>query len=180
MSEMAQTVKKASTGMMILSVLVILLGFVAIIVPEIAGIAVTLFIGWALLVAGIVEIAHAVGSGRGGSFFLHLLIGILDVIVGGYLIFHPAAALVTLTLVLAAIFVVDGVITLISGFRSSPNPGSGWMIFDGIISLLLGILIWAHWPMSSVWFIGTLIGIRLILEGTGRLFAASAVRSAAA
>jgi uncharacterized membrane protein HdeD (DUF308 family) len=179
MSEVGQQVKKISTVAIVLSVLVILLGFAAIIVPEIAGLAVTLLLGWALLVAGIVEIVHAFGSRQGGSFFLHMLIGILDVVVGGYLVWHPAAALVTLTLVLAAVFVVDGISTLFYGFRLRPQPGSGWMLFDGFVSLLLGILIWAHWPLSSVWFIGTLIGIRLVLEGTGRLFAASAVRSLA-
>jgi len=180
MSELAVQVKKASTVAIVLSVLVILLGFAAIIVPEIAGLAVTLLIGWALLVAGVVEIVHAFGSRHGGNFALHLLIGILDVVVGAYLIIHPTAALVTLTLILAVVFVVDGISTLFYGFRLRPQPGSGWLLFDGLVSLVLGILIWSHWPMSSVWFIGTLIGIRLVLEGTGRLFAASAVRSVVA
>ena len=60
------------------------------------------------------------------------------------------------------VFVVDGISTLFYGFRLRPQPGSGWLLFDGLVSLVLGILIWSHWPMSSVWFIGTLIGIRLV------------------
>jgi uncharacterized membrane protein HdeD (DUF308 family) len=163
-------VKGRSPWPVFLSIVVILLGLGAIIVPEIAGLAVTLLVGWALLIAGGFEIMHAVGV-RGTRFVLHFLIGILDVVVGFYVILHPGAGLLTLTLFLAVIFVVDGIFTLAWGFRSRPNPGSGWLLFDGVISLVLGILIWAHWPYSSVWFIGTLIGIRLMMEGFGRLVA---------
>ncbi len=180
MSDPVTQVRKLSAWAIVLAVLIILLGFVAIIIPEIAGLAVTLLVGWALLIAGAFEIVHAIGSRHAGRFFLHIFIGILDVVAGGYLIWHPRAGLLTLTIFLAVVFIVDGVFTLIAGFRVRPQPGSGWMLFDGFISLLLGILIWAHWPFSSVWFIGTLIGIRLVMEGTGRLFAASAVRSLAA
>jgi uncharacterized membrane protein HdeD (DUF308 family) len=177
-SEIAAEARKTSAWTTVLSILVILLGLGAIIVPEIAGLAVTLLVGWALLIAGGFEIMHAVGV-RGSRFVLHFLIGILDVVVGFYVILHPGAGLLTLTLFLAVIFVVDGVFTLAWGFRLRPHAGSGWLLFDGAISLVLGILIWAHWPYSSVWFIGTLIGIRLMMEGFGRLMAPSVTRTLA-
>lgn len=171
MSEIATGAAKSSAWRTVISVLLILLGVCAIIVPEVAGLAVTLLVGWVLLIAGAFEIMHAFGTRAGGHFALHFLVGILDVVVGFFILWHPGAGLLTLTLFLAAVFVVDGIFTLIWGFRMRPNPGSGWLLFDGAISLLLGILIWAHWPYSAVWFIGLLIGIRLMMEGIGRLMA---------
>ncbi len=155
----------------IIGVLLIILGLLAILLPFIAGIAVTAFIGWLLLFAGIVHLIYSWHSRKTGGVIWQILIAILYLFVGFYLIFHPARGLVTLTLLLASYFVVEGVIELVLYFRLRRSHRSSWFLWDGLITLLLGILIWAHWPFSSVWVLGTIIGISLLISGFTRLFA---------
>jgi uncharacterized membrane protein HdeD (DUF308 family) len=171
-STLAPTVPgAASGGRTIVGVLLIILGLLAIVLPFIAGIAITAFIGWLLLFAGIVHLIYSWHSRKTSGVIWQILIAILYLFVGFYLIFHPARGLVTLTLLLASYFVVEGVIELVLYFRLRSSHRSGWFLWDGLITLLLGILIWAHWPFSSVWVLGTLIGISLLISGFTRLFA---------
>lgn len=158
-------------GRMIVGVLLIVIGLLAILLPFIAGIAITAFIGWLLLLAGIVHLFYCWHSRDTGGVIWQLLIAILYLFVGFYLVFHPARGLVTLTLLLASYFVAEGVIELVLYFRLRRSHRAGWFLWDGLITLLLGILIWAHWPFSSVWVLGTLIGISLLISGLTRLFA---------
>lgn len=160
-----------SSGRTIVGVLLIILGLFAIVLPFIAGIAITAFIGWLLLFAGIVHLIYSWHSRKASGVIWQILIAILYLFVGFYLIFHPTRGLVTLTLLLASYFVVEGVIELVLYFRLRSSHRSGWFLWDGLITLLLGILIWAHWPFSSVWVLGTLISISLLISGFTRLFA---------
>jgi uncharacterized membrane protein HdeD (DUF308 family) len=86
------------------------------------------------------------------------------------------AGLASLTLVLALYLFAEGVLELIMGFRLRPMPGSGWLLFDGIVTLVLGILIWRSWPSSTEWVIGTLVGISMLFSGTARLSLSLAAR----
>ncbi|MES2220292.1 MAG: DUF308 domain-containing protein [Acidobacteriota bacterium] len=158
-------------GRTIVGALLIILGILAILLPFFAGIAITTFIGWLLLFAGIVHLIYCWHSRNTGGVIWQLLIAILYLFVGFYIIFHPARGLVTLTLLLASYFVVEGVIELVLYFRLRSSHRAGWFLWDGLITLLLGILIWAHWPFSSVWVLGTIIGISLLSSGFARLFA---------
>jgi uncharacterized membrane protein HdeD (DUF308 family) len=160
-----------SGGRTIVGVLLIILGLFAILLPFVAGIAITAFIGWLLLFAGIAHLIYSWHSRSTGGGIWQVLISILYLFVGFYLIFHPARGLVTLTLLLASYFVVEGVIELVLYFRLRSSHRSGWFLWDGVITLLLGVLIWAHWPFSSVWVLGTIIGISLLISGFTRLFA---------
>ena len=165
-------------GRIIVGALLIIIGLLAILLPFIAGIAITAFIGWLLLFAGIVHLIYCWHSRKTSGVIWQLLIAILYLFVGFYLIFHPARGLVTLTLLLASYFVIEGVIELVLYFRLRRSHRSGWFLWDGLITLLLGILIWAHWPFSSVWVLGTLIGISLLISGFTRLFAKPTFASA--
>lgn len=158
-------------GRAIVGVLLIILGLAAILLPFIAGIAITAFVGWLLLFAGIVHLIYSWHSRSTGGVIWQLLIAFLYLFVGFYLIVHPARGLITLTLLLASYFVVEGLIALVLYFRLRRSHRAGWFLWDGLITLLLGALIWAHWPFSSVWVLGTIIGISLLISGFARLFA---------
>lgn len=157
-------------GRKIVGILLILAGLLAILLPFIAGIAVTAVVGWLLLLAGIAHLIYCWQSRSTGSVIWQLIIAILYLFVGFYLIFHPARGLVTLTLLLASYFVIEGILELVMYFHLRRAHRASWFLWDGIITLLLGILIWAHWPFSSVWVLGTLIGISLLISGFARLF----------
>ncbi len=155
-----------STGM---GVLLLVLGILAILLPFIAGTIVTTLVGWVLLIAGAAHLVYAWSARGAGAAVWQVLLGIVYLIVGFYMILHPASGLVTLTLVLAIYFVVEGLLELISYFRVRSGHHAGWTLWNGIITLILGLMIWAHWPFSSVWALGTIVGISLLFSGIARL-----------
>ena len=160
---------KAHNRSRIVGILLILAGVAAILLPFIAGIAITAVVGWILLFAGAAHLIYGWHSRNTGSVVWQGIIGILYIVVGLYLVFHPARGLVSLTLLLAAYFVVEGILELMMYFRLRHSPRAGWFLLDGLITLGLGALIWAHWPSSSVWVLGTVVGISLLISGIARV-----------
>jgi uncharacterized membrane protein HdeD (DUF308 family) len=152
-----------------LAVLLILAGLFAIVIPIVSGLAIALIVGWFFIMAGILHFLFAWKTHSTSGVLWEILLGILYVFSGVYLIIHPLAGLVTLTLLVAAYFLVKGVLQIIHYFQLQPRHGSGWLLFDGVISLILAIIIWRSWPFSSVWVIGTLVGISMLFSGFSRL-----------
>jgi uncharacterized membrane protein HdeD (DUF308 family) len=120
-------------------------------------------LGWLLILSAIF---HAVQwlRGRETRHFLDLTGLVLDLVAGLILLINPALGALTLTLVLAFFFLVGGLMRLF-GAVSSDAPHRAWTILNGLVSALLGILLWVHWPGSGLWFIGLAIGIELIFRG---------------
>ena len=171
------TIVKKSLGWSIgLSVLMILAGFLAIAVPQAAGIAVNLLVAWLLVFSGAAHLVFAWHTRTTGGVLWELLLGILYIFVGAFLLFRPVAGLASLTLALAIYLFAEGVLELILGFRLRPMPGSGWLLFDGVITLVLGVMIWRTWPSSTEWFIGTLVGLSMLFSGITRLMLSLAAR----
>jgi uncharacterized membrane protein HdeD (DUF308 family) len=150
-------------------ILLIVAGLLAIFLPLVAGVAVTAIVGWLLLFAGGAHLLYTWSSRGAGAVLWQLIIGVLYVFVAIYLIAHPERGLLTLTLLLAAYFVVEGVVELVTYARLRSNHRANWFLWDGLITLLLGIFIWSGWPFSSVWALGTLVGISLISSGIARM-----------
>ena len=173
----AGTIVKKSLGWSIgLSVLMIVAGFLAIAVPQAAGIAVSLLVAWLLVFSGAAHLVFAWHTRTTGGMLWELLLGILYIFVGAYLLFRPVAGLASLTLALAIYLFAEGVLELILAFRLRPMPGSGWLLFDGVITLVLGVMIWRTWPSSTEWFIGTLVGLSMLFSGITRLMLSLAAR----
>jgi len=164
-----RVVKKITGWYVVAAVLFIVLGLFAIIEPAVAGLAVALLVGWLLIFGGA---SHLIGAFKGGGakqVIFQLLIGIIYLISGFYCLTHPLLAVGTLTLLLASVILVEGVLEIISYFRLKGEDASGWMLLNGIITLLLGGMIWFHWPSSSIWAIGILLGVNLLMTGMARL-----------
>ncbi|MGA9143449.1 MAG: DUF308 domain-containing protein [Candidatus Acidiferrales bacterium] len=177
----AATFVKKSVGWSIaLSVLMILAGILAIASPLAAGIAVNIFVAWLLVFSGAVHLVFAWYRPSTGGLLWELLVGILYIFIGGYLLMHPVAGLASLTLALAIYLLVEAVLEFVLGFTLRPLPGSGWLLIDGIITLVLAVMIWRTWPSSTGWVIGTLVGISMLFSGTSRLMLSLAARSATA
>jgi len=168
---------KEVTGMSIgWAVVMIVLGFLAVFLPFATGIGVSVLVSLIIIFAGIGHLVYAFAARGAGAFLWRMLIGIVYVVGGGYLAFHPRLALVTLTLVVAAIFLVESVLAFVVFFHIRALSGSGWILFDAIVTLLLAYLIWRPWPSSSVWAIGILLGVNLIVSGFTRLMWSVAAR----
>jgi len=161
----AHEAKKNATWLIVLGILTVILGIMAIARPMISGMAVTLFIGGLLTFMGVLQIIAAFKSGQWGSGIVGTLIGGLSIAAGLLLIFRPIAGLATLTLFLAAYFLVDGIFEIITAFKMKPEQGWGWMLFNGIVAALLGFLLWRQWPYSGEFAIGFLFGIHILMSG---------------
>ena len=105
-----------------------------------------------------------------------LLVGIAYLCFGIYMIARPLLGVASLTLVLASLFLLEGILNIAMFFKMRPMHGSTWVLVDGVITLLLGLMIYMQWPSSSVWAIGTLVGIGLIFSGVARVMMSQTVR----
>jgi len=154
-------------------------GFLAIGSPLAAGLSVTIFVGAMLIVGGIAQCFLAFQAGAFGKGLLIFIMGVLTAVAGFYLFNQPLAGLASITIFLAAYFVVTGIFELISAFQIRPAAGWGLMLFNGIVTLLLGIMIWRQFPLSGAWAVGILFGVKLILSGWSLIFIGRSVREEA-
>jgi|SRR5579863_1895172 len=166
--------KEAAGMSMGWAIVMIVVGFLAILMPFATGIGVSIVVGWIIVFSGITHLAYAFSAQGAGAFLWRMLVGIVYVIGGVYLAFHPGLALESLTLMVAAIFLTEGVLAIVVFFQFRGLPGSGWILLDGIMTLILAYLIWQPWPTSSIWAIGTLLGINLLVSGFTRLMYSAA------
>jgi len=173
-----EMVRHASTVSILWGVLLIVFGMVAIGSPFVAALAVSVVVGWLVVLAGIVHVMLAFRAHGAGSMIWKLLVGIAYLCFGGYLILHPVLGAASLTLLLASLFLIEGVLNIVLYVKMRPIHGSSWVLVDGIITLLLGLMIYMQWPSSSLWAIGTLVGISMIFSGVARVMMSFAVRKA--
>jgi uncharacterized membrane protein HdeD (DUF308 family) len=154
----------------------IVAGLFALALPWEASFGVVLVIGWLLIFSSAFQLIHAFQSKGIGNVLWKLLIALLYLGVGAYFITHPVLGIATLTLGMAIFFFAEGVADLITYVKERKSPGSGWILLDGIVTLILGLLIWRRWPSSAWWVIGTLLGISMLMTGTTRLMITLAAR----
>jgi uncharacterized membrane protein HdeD (DUF308 family) len=158
------------------SIVMIVLGFFAVLLPFAAGIGISIVVSWIIAFGGVAYLVYAFAATGVGGFLWRMLIGAIYVIGGGYLAFHPGLALESLTLTVAVIFLLEGVMEIVACYQLRAVSGSGFILFDAIVTLLLAYLIWRHWPSSSLWAIGTLVGANLIFRGVTWLMYSSSAR----
>jgi uncharacterized membrane protein HdeD (DUF308 family) len=147
-----------------LGIVLVVVGTLAIGIPLVASLATALFIGSLLLVGGIAECIGSFWTRDWSGFFLMLLMGILYIVVGLLFLNRPVTALETLTLLLACSLLVSGVFRIV-GSLMYRFPHWGWILFGGVLNLVLGLLIWQQWPVSAFWVIGLFVGIDMIYSG---------------
>ena len=158
------------------AIILIIFGFLAIALPFATSWGVVVVIAWLIVFSGGFQFIHAFQSHGVGHILWKVLVAILYLIVGIYFLLHPLIGVAAFTFALAVFFVIEGVFDLVAYFQNRQAAGSGWILFDGIVTLILGILVWRQWPSSSLWVIGTLVGISMIMTGTTRLMMSLAAR----
>lgn len=150
-------------------ILFLILGALATALPQITTLSVELIIGWLFIFGGLVQLYRTwqleSAGHRWGVFFSALL----SLILGIGLVAFPILGILSLTILLTAFFIVDGISKLYYGFGSKNLQGYGWVILSGVLSLIIAGLIWAAWPSSAGWVIGLLVGINMIFFGASLL-----------
>jgi len=148
----------------VLGVLQVILGIVALGSPLLIGLATAVFIGWLLLIGGVFEVGHGLLRRQWRGFFLDLLTGILYVAIGFMVVANPGITLIALTLLISMFLIISGIFRTVTAL-SERFPHWGWMLLNGIVSLVLGIAIWRQWPFSGLWVVGLFVGIEMLLHG---------------
>ena len=143
----------------------IILGFIAIIVPQVFAVGLALFLGWLLLAGGIVQLLRALSMMDMPGFGLWLFIGLIQTLAGYALVMDPFKGAMTLTMLLSLFFAIEGLAKMYMAFIMRPVPRWNWMAFSGFTSLMLAIVIWLGWPGPAVWLLGLLLGINMLFLG---------------
>ena len=166
MSEILQKVDQAASKARTLGIVSIILGILAMAMPWVAGQSVMWMLAIIVIIAGLSRMSWAFKATSLGKGVVVLLIGLLTLLAGIALIAHPVLASGVLTILLAACLLADGVMELVAAFRMpSGQEGKGWLVFDGVVTLVLAWLIYSQFPLSGVITIGILLGIKLVFIG---------------
>jgi uncharacterized membrane protein HdeD (DUF308 family) len=162
--------------LILLGIIEIIIGILAIATPLMAGLAVTIMVAVLLLLAGVSRLVAALKAGSWGAGILGFLVGILALAGGIIMLARPGAGLAWITWLLSLYFFVVGLSGIALALKIRPHHGWGWRLFNGILSLLLGILIMGEWPLSGAWAVGVLVGIHFLFSGWAMLFVGLGMR----
>ncbi len=162
-----------------LGIVLVILGIAAIVFPFVSTIAAKIALGWMFLIGGVLHLVHAFGAQGWRGVIVDILVGVLYVVAGIWLAFFPLTGILSLTILLAVLFIVEGIFEIVASFRLRPDSGWGYLLFSGIVAILVGVLIWMGLPSSATWAIGLLAGINLLVSGWSFIFIAFAGRDAA-
>jgi uncharacterized membrane protein HdeD (DUF308 family) len=162
-------------------IILVILGVAAIALPPIAGLATTIVLGWLFLIGGVVGLVATFNQRNAPGFWWSLISAAVAVLAGGILLSNPAAGLATLTYVLIAFFLVDGVVIIVMAFehRRELSGRWEWMMLGGVMDLILGAIILAGLPGTLAWALGLLVGIDLVFGGTSLIAMAMHARQQA-
>ncbi|MGM0590882.1 MAG: HdeD family acid-resistance protein [Halobacteriota archaeon] len=173
-SEMAQANPLTSSWRFLMGAgaVIAILGVLAIIFPFVTGVALTLLLGILAVIGGVAHFAHAFSAQGWSGALWQVLLGLLFVGAGIVLMANPVLGLASLTIILAAFFLAEGLIEVVMGFTMVPDSSRLWIVFSGVLSIIIAGLIFIGWPTSAGWAIGLLFGVNLLTSGITMVFTA--------
>ena len=163
-NDMIEQLKENSNWYLVLGIGLVILGFLAITYAVAATLFSVVWFGAFLISVGIFEIIKSFKLKKYKNFALHLILGSLYALSGLFIAFYPTVNALSLTLLLAIFFIISGILKIAFAIKNKPIH-KGWLIFNGILTLLIGFLIWQQWPYSGLWAIGMLVGVDAIMTG---------------
>lgn len=167
---MNTTIQNTRTTFLVEGILFLILGLLAIIFPGISTLGFELFLGWLFLIGGLIQGYRAFKLRHSHRLFGPALNALISIVLGVLLILYPISGVISLTIVLAAFFVLEGIFKIVWGIQYRHLLRSwGWLVFSGIISLIMAFLIWSGWPTIAFWVIGLLVGINMLFFGVSLL-----------
>jgi uncharacterized membrane protein HdeD (DUF308 family) len=169
----------SSTRLFWVGLALTLVGIAAIAFPILSTLAATLIVGWVFLFAGVFMLFGAFSIHGTGPFFGSLLISLLSIASGAFLLFNPLAGALALTILVAILFLIQGVVEIVFAFEMRPAPGWVWMAISGAASLVLAVVIAGGWPGTSLFALGLLLGINFVTTGLGYVIVSRTLKPAA-
>jgi uncharacterized membrane protein HdeD (DUF308 family) len=173
-------VRRHSGLYMFEGIVLVVLGFLAILAPVVASIAATVLFGWILLLSGVLGLISTIRARHAPGFGWSLLSAIVGIVAGVLLLAAPLQGTVSLTAVLIAFLLVEGIVSIFYAFehRKGLSGRWSWMLVSGIIDVGLGVILLAGLPGTAVWALGLLVGINMIFGGWALFWMAQHARSA--
>jgi uncharacterized membrane protein HdeD (DUF308 family) len=162
---------------LVLGVLEIILGTAALGASVFMTLVSVIFFGWLLLAGGVLSAGHAFWRKQWKGFFLDLVTGVLYVVAGFMIVANPTAAAVSLTLLIAMFLLISGIVRIVVALTGHLEH-SAWVLLNGVITTVLGVLIWRQWPVSGFWVIGLFIGIEMVIYGWSLVMLSLVAKSA--
>jgi uncharacterized membrane protein HdeD (DUF308 family) len=154
-------------------------GFFAIMLPVYSTIATSLFLGVILFVAGVFQVFHAFRVKTWTGFFWDLAVGIVQIVGGAIIYFNPFAGAVTITVLIAAVFLAQGITQILLAFKVRPHDGWGWLLSSGLLALVIAFMLFNRFPAASLTTPGILAGISILFSGLSYIMIALAARKKA-
>jgi len=177
----AETMREHWVLFLVEGIVLVVLGLLAIVIPALATLAVTILVGWLFLISGVLGLVTTFWAKGAPGFWWSLVSAIIAIIAGVILLASPVSGSVSLTLVLIVFFIIEGVASIMYGIehRRETTGRAGWMIVSGVIDLILAAIIFSGLPGSAAWAIGLLVGINMVFGGTSLIAMALAARGQA-
>lgn len=175
MDNLIDRIRKNTTWAIVLGILLIIGGGFAMSTPVLAGASVALMVGWLFVFGGVAQILFAITARAG---IMAIIIGVLTLLAGGYMAFNPAVAVASLVLFLALYLLLSGISEVVIALAARPADGWGWLLFNAIVSIVLGGLMFTQFPVTGAMAIGFLLGFKLLFTGLMMLMLAMTVRKA--
>lgn len=179
--DMGQILRRHWIAYLIEGIVLVVLGAAAIFAPTLATVAIAIFLGWLFLITGILGLITTFWMRRAPGFWWSLFSAILGIVVGIILIGAPIGGAISLTLVLTAFFIIEGILSILFALehKRALSGRWGWLILNGIIDLFLAGVIIAGLPGTAVWVLGLFVGIDLVFGGLALITMALHARSSA-
>lgn len=178
MTDASTNPKQGVNGALLIGILLIVLGIVGIAVPAVSTIVSETWIALILISAGATKLVYAFQTRNDGGFVWKVLLSVLYIGTGVMLFVYPLTGVLTLTLLLGSYLLTEGVFELILAFRLRPQQNWTSVLVNGIVTLLLGGLVWFQWPFDAPWLLGTVVGASVISTGVSRVMLSLNARSA--
>ena len=150
-------------------------GILALLYPLLSSVALVIFLGWLLIITGVLQGISLIGAQHVPHFWLQLVSVALSLVIGFLFVAHPGAGVITLVLLLVVFFIVEGISKIVFSLTIRPFPNWGWVLASGVLGIVLAVILWSS-PQADVWFLGLLIGLQLIFEGIALGYLAWSVR----
>ena len=170
-SRLSQAVREHWKLFLIEGIILVILGILAILVPPLATIAVTILIGWLFLISGVAGLITTFGARHAPGFWWSLLSALLGIAAGLVLLVWPLSGAISLTLLLIVFFIIEGVLSIMYAIEHKRELTGqwGWMLVSGIIDLILAAMIWGGLPSTAAWALGLLVGINMLFGGSAMI-----------
>lgn len=174
----ANAINRNRTRYLIVGALLVAVGIISIIFPVVSTFATVFVIGWLLVIAGIVQGAHAMSYHETGAKIIGILIALVTLVAGLMIVYNPLIGTLSITMMITIYFLMDGIFRILAALRIRPHGGWSIMLLNGVVSLAMAFILFFALPGGALWVLGVLLGVNFVFMGLTLFTLVAAARNA--